>query len=63
MQAADLIGQRFGTITVVEKLGQNRHRCMVWLCKCDCGETTTAQTYGGERCAVADAAITKTGRR
>lgn len=44
MQAADLIGQRFGTITVVEKLGQNRHRCMVWLCKCDCGETTTAQT-------------------
>lgn len=44
MKAADLIGQRFGKLTVVEKLGQNKHRCMVWLCKCDCGGATKVQT-------------------
>jgi len=44
MQAADLIGQRFGMVTVIEKLGQSKHRTMMWLCSCDCGNQIKAQT-------------------
>ena len=44
MASADLIGKRFGKLTVVEKLGTNRHRAMMWRCVCDCRGQTKAQT-------------------
>lgn len=34
----DLIGKRFGTLTVVERVGG------MWDCRCDCGQSRTART-------------------
>lgn len=34
--AADLTGQRFGSLTVIER-AENRNGRPYWLCKCDCG--------------------------
>lgn len=44
MASVDLIGQRFGKITVVERLCLNKWRQMTWLCICECGNYTKAQT-------------------
>ena len=44
MGAADLIGQRFGKVTVIEKVGRSKHKTILWRCLCDCGNMTTAQT-------------------
>lgn len=41
---ADLVGQRFGKLTVTERIGPNRFRGIYWLCKCDCGGFTKALT-------------------
>lgn len=30
-------GQRFGRLTVVKRFGNNKHRDVIWLCNCDCG--------------------------
>lgn len=35
----DLTGQRFGFLTVVERIKCNDKGIPVWLCKCDCGNT------------------------
>lgn len=32
-------GQRFGKNTVIKEMGQNKHRCYLWLVRCDCGNT------------------------
>ena len=42
MKSPDLIGQKFGKLTVVVKLSKNKHGEMTWLCKCDCGKERTA---------------------
>lgn len=39
--ANDLKGQRFGMLTVMKRVGTNKHRKALWKCKCDCGKTTT----------------------
>lgn len=39
----DLTGQRFGKLTVLEKLGTKNGR-VVWKCKCDCGNYTDVTT-------------------
>lgn len=41
-KTADLVGQRFGRLTVIKKIGvrkvgQRGQTKTVWLCKCDCG--------------------------
>lgn len=36
----DLVGQRFGQLTVIEYAGTTKHRKSMWVCKCDCGEIT-----------------------
>lgn len=43
MKSKDLTGQRFGRLVVVERV-QNHGKNMQarWLCKCDCGNETTA---------------------
>lgn len=46
----NIIGQKFGRLTVVEQKGSDKNRNMVWLCKCDCGnfiETTTNKLRSG----------------
>lgn len=44
MICPDLIGQKFGSLTVVKKLQINNHKEMTWLCKCDCGNDYVART-------------------
>lgn len=36
----DLSGQRFGRLTVIERAGSDKRKNVLWLCKCDCGNTT-----------------------
>lgn len=33
-------GKRFGRLTAIEMIGQNKSRRNLWLCKCDCGNET-----------------------
>ena len=35
----DLTDQRFGFLTVVKDSGQRANSCVIWICKCDCGNT------------------------
>lgn len=34
---SDLVGQRFGHLTVLKDSGERFHRGVVWTCQCDCG--------------------------
>lgn len=36
-RAKDIIGQRFGRYTVLERAGSDANRSAMWLCRCDCG--------------------------
>lgn len=36
-QAGDLVGRRFGKLTVIGDSGKRKGRCILWTCKCDCG--------------------------
>ncbi|MEK0286579.1 hypothetical protein [Caldifermentibacillus hisashii] len=38
----DLTGQKFGKLTVLERAGKTKNDNALWLCKCDCGNTTVA---------------------
>ena len=40
----DLTGQRFGKLIVIERRGSNKRGRALWLCKCDCGNTTIAES-------------------
>lgn len=40
----DLTGQRFGKLVVVSLEGRNKYGRAMWLCKCDCGNTTVASS-------------------
>ena len=31
------IGDRFGRLTVIEKTLEHEGKCLIWLCRCDCG--------------------------
>lgn len=41
----DLTGQRFGRLTVIDRVGKNRHREAVWSCQCDCGNECLVGGY------------------
>lgn len=44
-QRENMCGKRFGRLVVLEKLQErNKHRSVLWLCKCDCGNTIKAPT-------------------
>lgn len=43
VKQVDLIGKRFGKLIVISKKGIENNQ-VVWLCKCDCGNETTAIT-------------------
>ena len=36
----DLTNQKFGKLTAIEPTSERNHRCIVWKCQCDCGNTT-----------------------
>ena len=36
----DLTGQRFGRLTAIIPTEKRRGRCVIWLCRCDCGNLT-----------------------
>lgn len=33
----DLIGLKFGKLTVIEESGRTKKQCVIWNCKCECG--------------------------
>ena len=41
MKFNDLTGKRFGRLTVIKRVANNRNNKVMWLCKCDCGKETT----------------------
>lgn len=45
VKANDLIGQRFGKLTVIKRLENNYHGNTTWLCKCDCGNEIKVLGY------------------
>lgn len=36
-KATQIIGERYGRLTVIERAGRDAQRNALWLCKCDCG--------------------------
>lgn len=38
----DMTGKRFGKLKVIKRNGRTKEGNALWLCKCDCGNTTTA---------------------
>lgn len=36
-KALDLKGQKFNQLLVVEKTKERKNGCVVWKCRCDCG--------------------------
>lgn len=44
-KASNLLGQRFGKLTVVERAENNHKGNTMWKCQCDCGETKIALGY------------------
>ncbi len=36
----DMTGQRFGKLVVLKAVGKDKHRGIIWLCQCDCGQTS-----------------------
>jgi hypothetical protein len=44
MHRSNLIGQKFGRLTVLSRAGVTDSRRAKWLCRCECGNTATATT-------------------
>lgn len=40
----DLMGQRFGKLVVIAKMGKNKRQRCLWKCRCDCGGTIILDT-------------------
>lgn len=40
MKRVDLVGQRFGRLTVIARAGTRKDRAVYWSCQCECGGTT-----------------------
>ncbi len=41
----DLTGKRFGRLTVIKRVANNKHNQLCWLCRCKCGLTPTVAGY------------------
>lgn len=44
MSKAELIGQRFGRLTVIKEGGRAKSRSVIWICQCDCGNIHNVTT-------------------
>ena len=40
----NLVGKRFGRLTVIERDPQSKPKSVKWICKCDCGNTTSVNS-------------------
>ena len=40
-KALDLVGQKFGYLTVIKRIENDKRGGTMWLCRCDCGEYAT----------------------
>lgn len=40
------IGNRYGRLVVIGRCGVDAHQHRLWLCLCDCGNTTQTRTTG-----------------
>lgn len=40
----NLLGERFGRLTVIKEAGRDKHKNVRWECLCDCGGTSTCTT-------------------
>lgn len=43
MKALNLVGQKFGRLTILKRNFLDKHRDSHWLCQCDCGNQTTVR--------------------
>lgn len=41
---ANLLGQKFGRLTVIEKTNEKKNGSIVWICQCDCGNLKRCST-------------------
>ena len=41
----DLVGEKFGDLTVKESAGTDKQRNKLWLCECTCGETVITTSH------------------
>ncbi len=64
MKLINLTGQSFSRLTVVRRLGSNKHSQSTWLCRCECGKeiqtTSGSLRFGNTRscgCLRSEAAI------
>ena len=42
MKIIEPVGKRFGRLVIIEEAGENKHREVLWLCRCDCGNIIKA---------------------
>lgn len=54
MRRTDLVGQRFGKLTVRERLDEIESGYVLWLCSCDCGGSIKVNTRSLQRGTVTD---------
>jgi len=45
MKARNLIGYRFGNLTVIERAPNSRYGKTMWICKCDCGRIKSRPVF------------------
>lgn len=38
--AKNITGKKFGKLTAIKPIGKNKYNQILWLCKCECGNTT-----------------------
>lgn len=49
MGKIDLIGQKFGRLTVIEDVGRTKDQSVLWKCRCDCGNECVVRS-GSLKC-------------
>jgi hypothetical protein len=40
----DLTGKKFGRLTAIKRVGLDKRKQVIWICKCECGSTTEVIT-------------------
>lgn len=59
----DLAGKKFGKLTVIEPTDQRKGSNVVWICKCDCGNTCYVSAHDLKHGNVKSCGCLKPGRK